>query len=799
MQFAETTAGGGTNGAGATTAIFLPQMVLFGPDGSKVDQFCAVNRGDSCLAEADDFIDRLDGFLGEWPGVQTGPGTVGFATNAVAAQVDSGSVSVTVQRRGGDASGAQAFLLETHDGSATNGGHYAAVSANLTWAAGDSSSRTVAIPLLGSEGWRQPGGLTFSVTLAGASNTTAKAGVTNLTVTLASPLVADSHWTYDAGYGTWEVGPLSNGVIAELSWTAPRAGLLTFAGGQDGTNDFLSFAIDGAVMDSNTVVSLVNTVALAAGGRAAWWAAGTGDTNDTAFVQLIGWQPLAVPVPVAPADGAVFAPAGLPDLLWDTPPNGNGLLLNYGKKGAALAVRTNEVSGIGAAALGLTNGVYTWRVDNVVTGDFGTVALSAGPLWSFEVSERPAFPAAAVEAVFYLGIPSNFTVAASSPAPVTYSAKGLPAGLKLDPATGNVSGAPTRAGTFQVTVTAKSAKGTAAKAVGVTVRPLPAYASGAFQGLLLDGAGMVRGTLTLTVSSTGVPSLKIEAGGSTQTLKGVWQDAFTARFKTKAGDIIDLALTAGGGTGVYGGLSVVAARVLDGGAADAFAGAYTAVLGCSGAVATGGLDNVPEGYGYLTWTVAKKTGAVKYAGKLADGTSVSGSAKLIAGTGVGTVLFPLCKALYSKRGEAAARVTLGPNGVVAVDGGRWVYPGKSAKLPDDGFEAELAGIGAAYVKAGALAPFDGAALSAGGAEPLALLGVSKNKLVPSANTNGVTFSVTAASGVFSGTFKDGKASRAFKGVLVPPAATGAGYWLWPDPAAGSYRLNRSQPVEIGTP
>jgi hypothetical protein len=57
-----------------------------------------------------------------------------------------------------------------------------------------------------------------------------------------------------------------------------------------------------------------------------------------------------------------------------------------------------------------------------------------------------------------------------------------------------------------------------------------------------------------------VPSLKIETGGKTQTLKGVWLNAFTARFTTKAGDTIDVALTEEGIA--FTGLDVEARQVL---------------------------------------------------------------------------------------------------------------------------------------------------------------------------------------------------------------------------------------------
>jgi hypothetical protein len=378
---------------------------------------------------------------------------------------------------------------------------------------------------------------------------------------------------------------------------------------------------------------------------------------------------------------------------------------------------------------------------------------------------------------------------------VTYSAKGLPSGLKINAATGEVSGIPKRAGVFAVTVTAKSAKGTTDLSVTVAVTAWPAYASGPFQGTLLDADGRVSGMLTLSVSASGAATLKIEAGGAAQSLKGVWQGAFTVRFTTKTGEIIDVTLTEAGLS--FTGISAEAGRVLSQKEAIApYAGYYTGVLAVSGVVETGALDYRPEGYGYLTFTVAK-TGSVKYGGKLADGTSVSGSAKLLSGGEPGTAVFPLYKTLYTRRGKLVARVACSTSGTMALTAGAWFYPGKSAKLPDDAFRAVLSGTGARYEKtvkpAGLAAMYANTALAVAGDETG--LEIVKNKLAAEVG-GGVKLSAAATTGLFAGSFAGDDGKRyAFKGVLVPALTNGAGYWLWPVLTNG-YRVNTSQPVEI---
>ena len=61
--------------------------------------------------------------------------------------------------------------------------------------------------------------------------------------------------------------------------------------------------------------------------------------------------------------------------------------------------------------------------------------------------------------------------------------------------------------------------------------------------------------------------------------------------------------------------------------------------------------------------------------------------------------------------------------------------------------------------------------------------------------SGVKLSVTASTGLFTGSFADGAKRYTFKGVLIPESTYGAGYWLWPL-STNNYRLNISQPVEI---
>jgi len=90
-------------------------------------------------------------------------GSIAFAASTTAINQSAGTSSLSVTRTGGS-SGAVTVQYATSDGSATAGTDYTAASGTLTWANGDSTAKTITVPI--STALAFNGAKTFTVTLS---------------------------------------------------------------------------------------------------------------------------------------------------------------------------------------------------------------------------------------------------------------------------------------------------------------------------------------------------------------------------------------------------------------------------------------------------------------------------------------------------------------------------------------------------------------------------------------------------------------------------------------------------------
>lgn len=444
------------------------------------------------------------------------------------------------------------------------------------------------------------------------------------------------------------------------------------------------------------------------------------------------------------------------------------------------------------------------------------------------------------------------------------SVSGLPAGLRYNATRGAIEGAPTAvAASKTVAVSVKNVNAAAAgQTFNIAVAPLPLWAQGAFSGTCLLGEGG-ESAAEMTVTAQGKITGKFSCRGTNYT--------FSAKSYTNGEGFVFASVASAGKVKVPLALSVaqpesgadgpadlsVAEGQTSYGEADAltfrlyrhvwkdadmagvstnYAGYYTAILPC-------GLE---AGTGYLTLTV-NESGAVKTAGKLADGTAVSLSGTLLADES-GRVFVALYSAPSTYKGGCffawvefvasdAGVMTLLPAGTF-----RWVSLNPLATGEHGaGFERELSLSGGWYDKVGNLYRYYAdAALTVGGTSlnvPAVAVGTNRYDsvwwspyavtLTPATNRAGLLTGFAAptaerpvkadrgydyagaanaislrmtlvrSTGIFKGSFKawfdygTTHTSRTitYQGVLVPESQEtdsgieGGGFFLWADKAS----------------
>ena len=212
---------------------------------------------------------------------------------------------------------------------------------------------------------------------------------------------------------------------------------------------------------------------------------------------------------------------------------------------------------IGFVSLAEGTATYNWSVrgyydcanealDNGVN-EISTVASS-----SFLVASSPEFGVmpSVVTAYLKLNASIDFAARAGTTEGVSYSASGLPRGMKIDPATGMISGIPKKAGTYNVSVTASNGYGSSTVAFTLKVERQLKAAKASAQLMLFDGSGNIIGSVFLKTTANGKWTLKTITANNTATTKGSFTVSGTGTMQVSGNGV---ALSGDVGSGLWNG------------------------------------------------------------------------------------------------------------------------------------------------------------------------------------------------------------------------------------------------------
>lgn len=339
-------------------------------------------------------------------------------------------------------------------------------------------------------------------------------------------------------------------------------------------------------------------------------------------------QTLPTAVKSVPYAAAVVASGGVPPLTWSFSggPLPGGIAFSTGGQFAGTP------TGDGNTPLTVTVTDSTGYAQSLA------LVLPVSATYVKPVMNPPAFP------VVTVGTSFNHTLTAQN-YPKTFTATGLPAGLKLNATTGQITGLPDVSGVYNVQVRATNAAGGSALVTApLTVKALPRNMVGAFGGLVGREPNVNRnlgGQFSLVVTVNGgytlkytgaLPSTTVPLGASATSSATGRLAANAPQVSTTLGGVpVTLTLDAANGNirGNLGAAEITGWRQVWHATAlpaEDWAGYYSVALDLS-RPADQSNAALPQGTGFLTFTITN-AGVATLAGKTADGEAVTASSFL---------------------------------------------------------------------------------------------------------------------------------------------------------------------------
>lgn len=395
--------------------------------------------------------------------------------------------------------------------------------------------------------------------------------------------------------------------------------------------------------------------------------------------------------------------------------------------------------------------------------------------------------------------------------PTVFGASGLPAGLKINAATGDISGTPLVALTadhdYPVKLTVGNAKGTVFINTKITVKPLPAGTVGTFTGAVTPQSAVgftLGGRVDLTVAAAGSYSGKVTLGAVPYGFVGTLVTDLTGASKPHGTSIIkraaplpaltltfdvdssnrvlvnstvtDGTTTAAFSAWRYGWVATTPAAELA--ALKTTSGYYT--FGMTIPSAQDGVESIPQGMSYGSFTVAAN-GTLKVVGRMADNTPFI--CATFAGPH-GEVL--LYQALYAGKGSicGALQLTVGAAPTYAdnsLSGSiKWLRPAiANVHIYKDGFgPLDLTAFGSRYIAPKAPAIVLG--LTNNGVDPNARLSFAQGGVADTETPPDLDVRIVSGGGVVRPT-----TNPAYTTLVINPTTGGI---------TGTFRLTDTNPA-----
>lgn len=518
------------------------------------------------------------------------------------------------------------------------------------------------------------------------------------------------------------------------------------------------------------------------------------------------------------------------------PASGPGLLYRWRKDNVDIPLDKQRFSGMQDPALKITGtdlsdtGKYTCLI--TMPGGLGNTLTGEIELFIVQRPVLPALTGINAPPTAFIGVDYSWKLPYSplaSLTPTSFSVAGLPAGLKLNTATGVISGRATAVGVFKLTASAiNAAGGSLPAAVGeLTVSPLPYSNIGSFVGTISPSLILNQnkgGRFELTVLDTGSYTAKVILGTETIAAAGVlgvgtsitgattitYQSQVQVKRKDKS--LLTLLFELDPDLGYITG---VVSNGSENGTISGFRqfwdakwrpcnysninadASYNMALNLNADEEDGdvGKATVPQGSGYLNMLVSPK-GTAAISGRLADGTTITSSSMI--GPQGEALLFLM---LYTNTGSVFGQMDLGddllgPSSayVRRVDGlVRWikdVQPGTQRNYQPGIPATNLIVLGATYVKPGTnvivmglpnltsgtntTIDFSEGGLATASRNPdrAVRLTTLNTTAYPVPNTANTTLSIVSGTGSFTGSFSllDGTVPRTVihQGLIIPP-------------------------------